>query len=135
MKQILVSEELLQQVIEVIDDAVNAWGEREFPIKKVRTTQHTIRTALEQPAAEPFGWIKSSEIESSARFGGPINLWRNQYDCDVPVFTAPQAQHRSTAIAECLQVLRPTVEGKFPQEQALEELVGYLSAPQAQEKS
>lgn len=41
---------------------------------------------------------------------------------------------RSTAISECLQVLRPTVKGKFPQEQALDELAGYLAAPQAQEK-
>lgn len=35
---------------------------------------------------------------------------------------------RVKAIDECLQVLRPSVMGKFPQEQALEELAGYLSA-------
>ena len=33
------------------------------------------------------------------------------------------------AIAECLAVLRPAVKGKFPQEQALEELVGYTTPP------
>lgn len=36
-------------------------------------------------------------------------------------------------VAECLVVLRPTVKGKFPQEQALDELVGHLTSPQAQQ--
>lgn len=34
------------------------------------------------------------------------------------------------AISECLAVLRPMVKGKFPHEQALEELVGYTAPPQ-----
>ena len=33
------------------------------------------------------------------------------------------------AIAECLGVLRPLVKGKWPHEQALEELAGYTSPP------
>lgn len=41
------------------------------------------------------------------------------------------AEHpKAKAIAECLAVLRPTVKGRFPHEQALEELVGYIAAPQ-----
>lgn len=48
--------------------------------------------AAPQPAtgAEPFGWVKSSEIESSKAFGGSINLWRRKYDCDTPVYLTPQ---------------------------------------------
>lgn len=38
---------------------------------------------------QPFGWIKQSEIDSSKDFGG-YWLWRRQYDCDVPVYLAPQ---------------------------------------------
>lgn len=43
-----------------------------------------------------------------------------------------QAEHQrvpnAKAVAECLAVLRPMAKGKFPQEQALEELAGYLAA-------
>jgi hypothetical protein len=43
--------------------------------------------------AQPFGWVKQSEIDSSKAFGGSINLWRIKYDCDVPVYlTALTAQ-------------------------------------------
>ena len=41
-----------------------------------------------------------------------------------------QREPTSKAIAECLEVLRPLVKGKWPQEQALEELAGYLAALQ-----
>ena len=34
------------------------------------------------------------------------------------------------AISECIAVLRPMVKGKFPHEQALDELVGYTASPQ-----
>ena len=34
------------------------------------------------------------------------------------------------AISECIAVLRPMVKGKFPHEQALDELVGYIAPPQ-----
>jgi hypothetical protein len=45
----------------------------------------------EQSEPSPFGWVKSSEVEQSKRFGGSINLWREKYDCDVPVYlAAPQ---------------------------------------------
>lgn len=47
----------------------------------------------QQPAPseqQPFGWIKQSEIDSSNDFGGSINLWRQKYDCDVPVYLAQQ---------------------------------------------
>jgi hypothetical protein len=39
------------------------------------------------------------------------------------------------AIAECLAVLRPAVKGRFPHEQALEELAGYTTPPAAQRQS
>ena len=42
----------------------------------------------EQSEPSPFGWVKSSEMETSRRFGGSINLWREKYDCDVPVYLA-----------------------------------------------
>ncbi len=44
---------------------------------------------------EPFGWIKSSEVEQSSRYGGSINLWREKYDCDIPVYVA--AQHKQSS--------------------------------------
>lgn len=52
------------------------------------------RAALSANAGEPFGWVKQSEIDSSKQFGGSINLWRQRYDCDVPVYLAapPTAQ-------------------------------------------
>ncbi len=50
--------------------------------------------SLSADAGEPFGWVKQSEIDSSKQFGGSINLWRQRYDCDVPVYLAapPTAQ-------------------------------------------
>ena len=50
-----------------------------------------LRAALaepEQSEPSPFGWVKSSEMETSRRFGGSINLWREKFDCDVPVYLA-----------------------------------------------
>lgn len=78
---ITVSRELLRQFL---DEAVVT--------SSMMKAYTALRNALEQPAVEPFGWVKSSEIESSIRFGGSINLWRKQYDCDVPMYAAPQAQ-------------------------------------------
>jgi hypothetical protein len=52
---------------------------------------NALRAALaepEQSEPSPFGWVKSSEMETSRRFGGSINLWREKYDCDVPVYLA-----------------------------------------------
>ena len=54
-------------------------------------------------------------------------------DFDAPPSAAPVQEPvaNAKAIAECLAVLRPLVKRKFPQEQALEELAGYLATPPA----
>ena len=41
-----------------------------------------------------------------------------------------QQDEPAQAISECIAVLRPMVKGKFPHEQALDELVGYTASPQ-----
>ena len=56
------------------------------------------------PQQEPFGWVKSSEIESARRHGGSINLWRLRYDCDTPLYIKPQP-------APAAQVDAPTDSG------------------------
>ena len=63
---------------------------REAEIALLKKALLEAEAAPQQEAQEPFGWIKSSEVESSNSFGGSINLWREQYDCDTPIFTAPQ---------------------------------------------
>jgi len=60
----------------------------------------------QQPAPseqQPFGWIKQSEIDSSNDFGGSINLWRQKYDCDVPVYLAQQPA--PSAVADLIAAL------------------------------
>ena len=62
----------------------------------------------QQPAPseqQPFGWIKQSEIDSSNDFGGSINLWRRKYDCDVPVYLAPQPSPTPQADSQPAPVL------------------------------
>jgi len=39
---------------------------------------------------------------------------------------------KTRQIAECVAAIKPLVRGKFPAEQALDELVGYTAAPPAQ---
>ena len=58
--------------------------------------------------------------------------FQNGWNAAVDAKPEQPAQHPKTkAIAECLAVLRPSVKGKFPHEQALEELVGYIAAQQS----
>jgi hypothetical protein len=66
------------------------------------------------------------------RFWPSDNGWMCGITSEMMQALAEQpAQHPKTKqISECLAVLRPTVKGKFPHEQALEELVGYITAPQ-----
>jgi hypothetical protein len=47
--------------------------------------------------------IKQSEIDSSNDFGGSINLWRQKYDCDVPVYLAQQPA--PSAVADLIAAL------------------------------
>ena len=59
---------------------------------------------MAQPPApseqQPFGWIKQSEIDMANNFGGSINLWRRQYNCDVPVYLAQQPAPSAAALVE-----------------------------------
>ena len=66
-----------------------------------------------QKAQEPFGWIKSSEVESSNSFGGSINLWREKYDCDTPIFTEPQPAPAAQEDALDAEVLRDAERYRF----------------------
>ena len=61
-------------------------------------------------AQEPFGWVKSSEIKPASAFGGSVNLWLEQYDCDTPLYTAPQpaAPQAAPAVDDDLWYLQDT---------------------------
>ena len=60
--------------------------------------QREAKAAPQQEAQEPFGWVKSSEIESARRHGGSINLWRIRYDCDTPLYLEAPRQEAQEPI-------------------------------------
>lgn len=65
------------------------------------------------------------------RYNGAGNM-RYGMEAILAIDTAlaqPEQEPVSTKVSQCLAVLRPAVKGKFPQEQALEELAGYTSPP------
>ena len=88
-----------------------------------------------EPPAQQGPVVVFREIkvgEYVLRFWPSDNGWMCGITSEMMQALAEQpAQHPKTKqISECLAVLRPTVKGKFPHEQALEELVGYIASPQ-----
>ena len=120
------SKEAMKQALEKIANALPAYIDG-VAAREYLTVIH--KALAEQPAQqEPVAWANPNDLQNFdmkvRTNGGPLHT--------MPLYTSPQpAQHPKTKqIAECLAVLRPTVKGKFPHEQALEELVGYIAAPQ-----
>ena len=107
----------------------NQPGYQAMAMAVTRLQKRCLELEGKQPAQqEPVAWANPNDLQNFdmkvRTNGGPLHT--------MPLYTSPQpAQHPKTKqIAECLAVLRPTVKGKFPHEQALEELVGYIAAPQ-----
>ena len=86
-----------------------------------------------QEQGEPVAWIHEDErigyraLEWQENALGYRGVWKK-----IPLYTTPQPKQEqgepvAKKIAECLAVLRPTLVGKWPHEQALEELVSYTN--------
>lgn len=66
------------------------WVTRQcFDVQKVKEAIEMLEAA--PSTNQPFGWTKQSEIDSSKTYGGTFNVWLQKYDCDVPIYTTPQA--------------------------------------------
>ena len=70
---------------------------------EIEKLRQEISQLKERSATELFGWVKSSEVECSKRYGGSINLWREKYDCDIPIYIASQTQQQELEQPEAVQ--------------------------------
>ena len=104
------TKEALKQALEALQTAHLA-VEDDMLADEIRQAITAIREALASKS-EALALVNKVDQEESSGTGQP-------------------AQHsKAKQIAECLAMLRPKVKGKFPYEQAFEELVGYIAAPQ-----
>lgn len=109
--------ELMQQALEVL--------ERCPALYRAPEAATALRSALSDSVEQP-----QQERDQAARNGWVLR--EVLFDNGEPVgHREPQQEPvvNAKAIAECLGVLRPLVKGKWPHEQALEELAGYTSPP------
>lgn len=141
MDQVTVPAGILRQAIE--DLAPIAHNATDDPREAAYNVMVALRKGLEQPVQEPDYkrahevWQDKTEwVQETAQ---PHELGMHRADVlrqriEQLKAQQPAVKHpKSKAIEECLHVLRPVVKGRFPQEQALDELVGYLTAPQKQQ--
>lgn len=95
--------------------------------KMMLISEDTVRMALEVLSS-----LNAATTKERLRRNTAITTLREALKASNEVVSAKteQKQLKAKAIAECLAVLRPAVKGKFPHEQALEELVGYIATHQ-----
>ena len=129
-----------QQVLEAWEGGDIRWFKRAY------TIMGNIRAALAEPqesVQDEFNRVISHSIEQGLDAAEFLRCWREGdwsgckefgFEPNMASYTAPplkaEPQEPAQAISECLAVLRPMVKGRFPHEQALEELVTYAAPPQ-----